>query len=87
MEVAWRSLVKGDEGCIGPSQVVSCCVCDKLKKVMYLLGITWYMFDYCANPVVHLILLKSSIVLWGSRLQACTADYIKIKILFKVFWT
>ena len=52
MLLSMGSLVKGDEGCIGPSGKL---LCLSTRKVMqhYLNGIIPYMF-------VHLLLLKSS---------------------------
>ena len=58
---AWSSLVEGDEGRIGQSK--SCCVCVKLKKIMqYVHGIIPQLFNCQADPVAHLLLLKSSMV-------------------------
>ena len=42
-------------------QVVSCCVLDKPQKVMH--GNSQFMFDYWADLVAHLFLLKSSLAL------------------------
>ena len=43
------------------AQVVSCCVCVKPIKVMqHMHGIITYMFEFWANLVVHLLILKSS---------------------------
>ena len=45
------------------AQVVSCCVYDKLKKIMqHMYGIIPCMLDYWAEPVVHLLLPQSSMV-------------------------
>ena len=45
------------------AELVSCCVYDKTKKVMeHMYGIIPIMFDYWADPVVHLLLVKSSMV-------------------------
>ena len=42
------------------AQVVSCCVCDKLKKIMqYMHGDIPYLFDFLADAFVHLRLLKN----------------------------
>ena len=56
---AWSSLVEGDEGRIGPSK--SCCVYFQLTKIMQdMHGMASPLFDCWANPVAHLLLLKSS---------------------------
>ena len=56
---SWRSLVVRDEGYIG--QAESCCVYLKPQKIMQPMhGIILQMFDCWADPVVHLLLLKSS---------------------------
>ena len=39
---------------------VSYCVFDKQKKIQDMHGNVLYLFDYWADPVVHLILLKGS---------------------------
>ena len=58
----WSSLVVGDEGWIGPSKKLMC-VYDKSKKIMqHMHGIIPQLFDFWANPVAHLLLLKSSMV-------------------------
>ena len=56
----WSSLVVGDEGCIGPSRKLLC-LCQTCQKLCTN-GIIPYMFDCWANPVVHLLLLKSSML-------------------------
>ena len=46
------------------AQVVSCCVHDKPPKIMqHMHGNILYMFDCWTNLVVHLLLLKSSLIL------------------------
>ena len=40
--------------------MVSCCVYDKSKSMQHTHGLILYMLDYWADPVVHLLLLKSS---------------------------
>ena len=61
LPIPWDFLVKGDEGCIGPSGVC-CCVNDKPKIIMqHMHVIISYKCDYClADPVAHLLLRKSS---------------------------
>ena len=45
----------------GLAQAESCCVYVKPKKMMkHMHGITPCLFDCCTDPVVHLLLLKSS---------------------------
>ena len=45
------------------AQAVSCCVYDNPQKIMqHLDGIISNMFDFWANPFVHLLVLKSSAV-------------------------
>ena len=45
------------------AQVERCCVYVKPQKIMhYMHGIIPWLFDSWANPVVHLLLLKSSMV-------------------------
>ena len=57
--VSWSSLLEGHEGCIGPSGV-SCCVYHNPEKIMqHMHGNIPYLFDFWANPFVHLILLRS----------------------------
>ena len=58
---SWSSLLVGYEGCIGPSRKLLC-LCQTPKIVQNMHGIITYMLDCWANPVVHLILLKSSVV-------------------------
>ena len=64
----WSPLEEGDEGCIGPIGKLLCI--SKTKNIMqYMHGnIPYNTFDCCANQVVHLLLLKSSIgqckVIW-----------------------
>ena len=60
---AWCSLViVGGEACIGPSRKLLC-LCQTPKKIMQdMHGITPYKFDCWANPVVHLLLLKCSMI-------------------------
>ena len=49
------------------AQVVSCCVFDKWKKIIQdMHDNVVYMFDCCADPVVHLLLLKRFMV-WQSN--------------------
>ena len=69
---AWSSLVVGDEGWIGPSKKLMC-VYDKSKKIMqHMHGIIPQLFDFWANPVAHLLLLKSSMVRCRiGRLRSC----------------
>ena len=55
----WSSLVEGDEGFFGPSGKLLCLW--QIKKVYVALDCTIpYMFDYWADPVVYLLLQKSS---------------------------
>ena len=55
----WRSLVVVNEGWISPSKI--CCVYVKTEKFMqHMHGMILYLFDCWADPVVHLLLLKSS---------------------------
>ena len=50
----WRSILV---------QVVSCCVYDKQKRIMqHKYGNIQNFFDFWANPFVHLLLLKSSML-------------------------
>ena len=64
----WSPLEEGDEGCIGPIGKLLCI--SKTKNIMqYMHGnIPYNTFDCCANQVVHLLLLKSSMgqckVIW-----------------------
>ena len=45
----------------GTAQAKSCCVCVKPKKIMQKMhGIIPQLFDCWADPVAHLLLLKSS---------------------------
>ena len=54
-----RSLVEGDEGCISPGG--NLLVFLKNEKIMqHMHGNIQYMFVCWPNPVVHLLLLKSS---------------------------
>ena len=58
---SWSSLVVGDIGWIGPSRKLLC-LCKKNQKNMQPMhDIIPCMFDCFADPVVHLLLLKSSI--------------------------
>ena len=57
--VAWSSLIEGDEGYIGPSGKLLC-FGKPPKSMQHMDGIISYLFDYWANPVVHLLLLKAS---------------------------
>ena len=50
----WSSLLVGDEGFIGPSRKLFC-LCETPKIMLHTQGV-W------ADPVVHLLLLKSSMV-------------------------
>ena len=55
----WSYLVVGDKGCIGPSKKLLClCLTQKIMQHMY--GTIPYLFACWADPVVHLLLLKSS---------------------------
>ena len=49
------------------AKVLSCCVLKKVMQCMH--GIISYMFDYWANLVVHLLLLKSSMIKSWSTLN------------------
>ena len=53
-----RSFVKGDEGCIGTSGKLLF-VQQVEKNMQHLFGTILYMLEYWADPVVHLLLLKS----------------------------
>ena len=56
MRGPWSSLV---EGCIGPSGKLLCL--SQIKKLCITRMASFhYMFDYWADPVVHLRLLKNS---------------------------
>ena len=58
---AWSSLVEGDEGCIGPSDKLMCY--DQTKNILQHMDGNIPCTFYCwANPGVHLLLLKSSMV-------------------------
>ena len=48
------------------AQVVSCCVNDK-TQIICSTCIVYYLFDFRADPFVHLLLLKSSMVYLMSR--------------------
>ena len=65
------------------TQVVSCCVYDKSKRIMqHMHGNIPYLFDLCADPCVHLLLLKSFM---GELLLCNQCDQKKIaKIAIKV---
>ena len=52
------------------AQVVSCLVYDKpLKNMQHMHGIIPYIFACCANPVDHLLLLKTSMpyLIWTTK--------------------
>ena len=55
----WSSLVEGDEGFIGP--IGKLLVVVFLRKPKRLCNIL-YLFDFWANPLFHLLLLKSPIM-------------------------
>ena len=58
--VAWSFLVV-EEMKAGSAQAKSYCVCVKPPKIMlHMHGIIPQLFDCWANPVAHLLLLKSS---------------------------
>ena len=59
--VTRSSLVLGNEGCTGPSRKVLClCQATKCMQHKYVI-IPYYMFDYWADPVVHLLLLPKEL--------------------------
>ena len=56
----WSSLVVRDEGSISPRGTLLC-LCEPQKIMQPMHGTIPNMFDCWANPVVHFLLLKSSI--------------------------
>ena len=71
-EILWSSLV---EGLQVSAQVVSCCDYDKPKNVCSLMyGNIPFMFECCANPGLHLQLLRSSM---GRQIILCYNNVIK----------
>ena len=59
------------------AQVVSWCVYDKPKNYVAHDGFIPYIFDCWADPVVHLLLLKSSMVRLYQNLFMTSAPYLK----------
>ena len=56
---------EGDEGCIGPSGKLLCLLQPlppPKKGMQNMHGNITYLFDFWADPFVHLLLLKSSMV-------------------------
>ena len=69
---SWSSLVEGDEACIGPSGKLLC-LWKIEKNWLRTHGIISYMLDHWADPVVHLLLLKSSMLQPTGSLHICLA--------------
>ena len=59
---SWSSSVVVDEGSIGPSGKLLCLSqpLPPKKMMQHMHGIIAYMLDCWADPVVHLLLLKST---------------------------
>ena len=55
---SWSPLVVGDEGCIGPNGKL--CLLQTPKIMQQMHGIIPYIFDFLVDPVVHFLVLKSS---------------------------
>ena len=52
----WSSLIEGDENCIGPSDKLLCFMTNHQNYAAF----AWFHSIHCANPIVHLLLLKDS---------------------------
>ena len=66
------------------AQMVSCFAYDKPKRknMLQMNGTIPFMFDYWADPVVHLLLLKSSMV--KERDKGCTLNCLRERERIKV---
>ena len=62
IDIPWSSLVEGYKVCIGPSGKLLC-LWQTSKNIKHMHSIIPYMFDCWTDPVAHLLLLKSSVVL------------------------
>ena len=70
----WSSLVVGDECCISQSGKLLC-LCQTPKNMHHMNATIPYMFDCWADPVVYLLLLKSSMTRYKSTTSRCVLTH------------